>query len=201
MDLPRRKSLPHQVPLWIDPLKEVYFLTCNCQPKGTNHLAKTGIAGPLLDSVRLRNEQFIWFAHLFLIMPDHVHALISFPPSEHGLRETVTLWKHGRPDNSASNGNGISSSIGCVRKKAGGKRRITFWPTRCEKILSANQRVGRMYLYRDRGSGQLGEMSLLKQNQVGTVRRAVRFVLAETRGPARPGKRSPRRGDPTRKIR
>ena len=68
-------------------------MTVNCQPKGTNHLAKTGIAVPLLDSVRFRNEKFIWFAHLFLVMPDHVHALISFPPSEHSLSETITLWK------------------------------------------------------------------------------------------------------------
>ena len=93
MDLPRRKKLSHEVPLWIDPQKETYFLTVNCQPKGTNHLAKPDVAGPLLDSVRFRNEKFIWFAHLFLIMPDHVHALISFPPSEHTLRKTVTLWK------------------------------------------------------------------------------------------------------------
>ena len=68
-------------------------MTVNCQPKGTNHLARIGIAVPLLDSVRFRNENFIWFAHLFLIMPDHVHALISFPPLEHSLPETVTLWK------------------------------------------------------------------------------------------------------------
>jgi REP element-mobilizing transposase RayT len=93
MDLPRRKKLSHEVPLWIDLQKETYFLTVNCQPKGTNHLAKPDVAGPLLDSVRFRNEKFIWFAHLFLIMPDHVHALISFPPSERTLRKTVTLWK------------------------------------------------------------------------------------------------------------
>ncbi len=80
MDLPRRKTLPHQVPLWIDPQKEIYFITINCRPKGANQLAKPDVAMPLLDSVRFRNEQFIWFAHVFLLMPDHVHALISFPP-------------------------------------------------------------------------------------------------------------------------
>jgi hypothetical protein len=93
MDLPGRKKLPHEVPLWIDPQREVYFLTVNCQPRGMNHLAKPDIAGPLLESVRFRNEGFIWFAHLFLLMPDHVHALISFPPSERTVRETVTFWK------------------------------------------------------------------------------------------------------------
>jgi hypothetical protein len=93
MDLPQRKSLPHEIPLWVDPQTEVYFLTVNCQPKGANHLARMEIAMPLLDSVRFRNEKFIWFAHLFLVMPDHVHALISFPPSHHRLQKTVTLWK------------------------------------------------------------------------------------------------------------
>jgi hypothetical protein len=64
MDLPRRKKLPHEMPLWIDPQREVYFLTVNCQPRGMNHLAKPDIAGPLLESVRFRNEGFIWFAHV-----------------------------------------------------------------------------------------------------------------------------------------
>jgi REP element-mobilizing transposase RayT len=93
MSLPQRQRLPHDVPLWIDPQKSVYFVTINCQKRGTNQLAKPEIAGSLLDSVRFRNEKFIWFAHLFLIMPDHVHALISFPPSEYTLRKTVTFWK------------------------------------------------------------------------------------------------------------
>ncbi len=79
MIVPRRKSLPHEIPLWVDPQREIYFITINCQPRWINHLAKPGVAGPLLDSVRFRNERFIWFAHLFLLMPDHVHALVSFP--------------------------------------------------------------------------------------------------------------------------
>ncbi len=93
MIFPQRKRLPHDVPLWVDPQKSVYFLTLNCRVRGANQLAKPETAVPLLDSVRFRNEKFIWFAHLFLVMPDHVHALISFPPSEHALQETVALWK------------------------------------------------------------------------------------------------------------
>ncbi len=73
--------LPHEIPLWVDPQLEICFVTVNCQPREINHLARPDVAGPLLDSVRFRNEQFIWFAHLFLLMPDHVHALIAFPPA------------------------------------------------------------------------------------------------------------------------
>jgi putative transposase len=93
MDLPQRERLPHNVPLWVDPQKSAYFITINCQERGTNQLAKSKIAGPLLDSVRFRNEKFIWFAHVFLVMPDHIHALLSFPPSENTIQEIVSKWK------------------------------------------------------------------------------------------------------------
>jgi REP element-mobilizing transposase RayT len=88
-----RHSLPHHVPLWVDPLKEVYFITINCQHRGRTQLTHPELAGPLLDTVKLRNERFIWFAHIFLLMPDHVHALLSFPPSRTAVQQTVTLWK------------------------------------------------------------------------------------------------------------
>jgi REP element-mobilizing transposase RayT len=93
MELPQRRKLPHEVPLWADPMRETYFITVNCQERGTNQLAIAAVAEPLLQSVRFRNERSLWFAHLFLVMPDHVHGLFSFPPSRYTLRETITLWK------------------------------------------------------------------------------------------------------------
>jgi REP element-mobilizing transposase RayT len=93
MNPPQRQRLPHGVPLWVDPQKSVYFVTINCRERGTNQLARPEIAGLLLDSVRFRDEKFIWFAHLFLMMPDHVHALFSFPPSENKVQETLSSWK------------------------------------------------------------------------------------------------------------
>jgi REP element-mobilizing transposase RayT len=88
-----RHSLPHQVPLWVDPKKEVYFITINCQHRGLNQLIHPELAAALLDTVKLRHDRFIWFAHIFLLMPDHVHALLSFPPSRNTVQRTVTLWK------------------------------------------------------------------------------------------------------------
>jgi REP element-mobilizing transposase RayT len=93
MEVPSRKSLPHEVPLWVDPQNSTYFITINSRQRGTNQLAIPAIANPLLDSVQFRNEKHIWFAHLFLIMPDHVHALMSFSPSEQTLQERITAWK------------------------------------------------------------------------------------------------------------
>jgi REP element-mobilizing transposase RayT len=35
----------------------------------------------------------MWFAHLFLLMPDHVHALLSFPPNRRSIEGVVLDWK------------------------------------------------------------------------------------------------------------
>jgi REP element-mobilizing transposase RayT len=93
LKFPNRHSLPHNVPLWVDPQKEVYFITITCQRRGRTQLTNPEVACSLLDTVKLRNERFIWFAHIFLLMPDHLHALLSFPPSGKSVQQTVTLWK------------------------------------------------------------------------------------------------------------
>jgi len=89
----KRQSLPHKVPLWVNPAKEVYFITIVCKHGDQTQLTRTEVAGPLLDSVKFRNDTFIWFAHVFLVMPDHVHALLSFPPSRNTIQQTVVRWK------------------------------------------------------------------------------------------------------------
>jgi REP element-mobilizing transposase RayT len=76
---------------WIP--RETYFITVNCEERGTNQLATHAVAEPLLETVRFRNERSLWFAHVFLVMPDHVHGLFSFPPSLNTLQETISLWK------------------------------------------------------------------------------------------------------------
>ena len=93
MDVPERKSLPHDVPLWIDPHREVYFITINCQVRTANQLATDKIAEELFETVRHRQEKFLWWPHVFLLMPDHLHALISFPPSGKTIQTVVSQWK------------------------------------------------------------------------------------------------------------
>jgi REP element-mobilizing transposase RayT len=88
-----RKHLPHDVPLWVDPQKEVYFLTVNCRQRGRQQLTLPAIAPALLEAVAFRQQQHLWFAHLFLVMPDHVHGLVSFPPSKRTLQGVVSDWK------------------------------------------------------------------------------------------------------------
>ena len=88
-----RKRLPHEIPLWVDPNREVYFITINCQMRGRNQLTLPAVAEGLFETVRHRQEKFLWWPYLFLLMPDHLHALLSFPPSDKPIRRIVTKWK------------------------------------------------------------------------------------------------------------
>ena len=86
-------SLPHDIPLWVDPSKELYFITVNCQKRWQNQLALAHVAEPLFETVRHRQMTFLWWPYLFLLMPDHLHALFSFPPSGKPLRLVMSKWK------------------------------------------------------------------------------------------------------------
>jgi len=90
---PSRKRLAHEIPLWVDPSKETYFITIDCAERGRHQLARVEIAEPLFNTVRHRQEKHLWWPYLFLLMPDHVHALLSFPPSGKPLRLVVSKWK------------------------------------------------------------------------------------------------------------
>jgi putative transposase len=93
VSLSQRKTLPHDTPLWVDPQREIYFITINCRQRFTNQLAREEISQPLFATVRHRQEKSIWWPHLFLLMPDHLHALIAFPPSGKTLASIISQWK------------------------------------------------------------------------------------------------------------
>ncbi len=88
-----RKSLPHTPPLWIDSAREIWFITICCTPRGKNQLAEADRGEAVLESVRYRWRLGHWYPHLFLLMPDHAHALLSFA-SDRPLQKTVSDWKH-----------------------------------------------------------------------------------------------------------
>src|ERR1700685_4267491 len=93
MESPQRKTLPHEIPAWVDPRKEIYFITINCKERFKNQLALPDVSERLFETVRHRQENLLWWPHLFLLMPDHLHALLSFPPSGKPLQSVVSKWK------------------------------------------------------------------------------------------------------------
>ena len=90
--VPPRRVLPHDTPTWVDPAKEIYFVTICCRKRGVNQLATAAIAEPLIATIKHRNDRGDWFAHLALLMPDHLHLLVSFP-RDRRMQTTISKWK------------------------------------------------------------------------------------------------------------
>ena len=89
---PQRKKLPHDRPLWLRPQDEIFFITVCCMPRGKNQLCYPKIARAIFDSVQFLNQNAFWHAHLVCLMPDHLHALISFP-YERPMTQIIADWK------------------------------------------------------------------------------------------------------------
>jgi REP element-mobilizing transposase RayT/mono/diheme cytochrome c family protein len=89
---PQRKKLPHEPPRWLHPEDEIFFITICCMPRGKNALCHPDIARRIFNSVEFRNQNNNWYAHLVCLMPDHLHALISFP-FEPPMKQIIADWK------------------------------------------------------------------------------------------------------------
>ena len=87
--LPNRKWLGHAVPPWID--HGIFFITINCQHRGCDALMASGVIACIRDAA-MHYQGARWWIHPWLIMPDHIHALLSFPPQE-GMVQVVADWK------------------------------------------------------------------------------------------------------------
>ena len=86
---PIRRRPPHEIPSWV-PDGSIYFITiCAKERRGKPLLSS---AAATTRAAASYHEIGRWHLHLFLLMPDHVHLLASFPV-EPGLRRTVAAWK------------------------------------------------------------------------------------------------------------
>lgn len=88
---PIRKPLGHEAPQWVKS-GDIYFVTICAQNRHTKPLVKGKIAKQLIDSAAHLHKLGKWYLRLFLMIPDHVHALISFP-AENSLQTQVSAWK------------------------------------------------------------------------------------------------------------
>ena len=91
MSFPQRKRLPHDVPSWVQP-GGLFFVTICALPRGSDSLCRPAVASQLLEAVQAYHAREIWYARLVVLMPDHLHALLAFPP-ERRMRTVVAQWK------------------------------------------------------------------------------------------------------------
>ena len=89
-ELPQRRWLYHVPPAWAG--DSTYFITLRCQTRGSNQLCIASVAEKLLAAVRHYHDAHRWHVSLWLLMPDHLHALVSCPRDE-SLTKLIAAWK------------------------------------------------------------------------------------------------------------
>jgi REP element-mobilizing transposase RayT len=83
----------HIPPLWVES-SATFFITINCKPRGLDHLTRGDIPNHVLDSVAFLANHRRWFPELVLLMPDHLHALVSFSwEANLGMNRVISDWK------------------------------------------------------------------------------------------------------------
>jgi REP element-mobilizing transposase RayT len=91
MIMASRKILPHEIPTWVKS-GTPFFITICCVQRGKNQLCLENLASHLLDCAKFYHRTGDWHCRLLLLMPDHLHALASFP-SDIGMKQFVRKFK------------------------------------------------------------------------------------------------------------
>jgi putative transposase len=88
--LPKRIWLHHVPPSWAG--ASTYFVTLCCQARGPDQLCLAATSDKLLSAVRYYHDSQRWHVSIWLLMPEHLHALVSCPRDE-DLAKSVAAWK------------------------------------------------------------------------------------------------------------
>jgi REP element-mobilizing transposase RayT len=81
----------NEVPGWV-PLGAMFHIRIRCAPTNPLTLTDSELAPKLLQSVRFYESRQRWHVRVFLLMPDHLHALFSFPAQD-SMASTISHWK------------------------------------------------------------------------------------------------------------
>ena len=87
---PRR--LHHTVPHWVERGALFHIRIALNREKGQRVLIEPPLGQTILDSAKFYESKARWFVTVFLLMPDHLHALLSFAPDE-SMSAVIGDWK------------------------------------------------------------------------------------------------------------
>ena len=85
------RKLLHEVPPWVTP-GSPFFITICTEPRGKNQLANPDTASALFNTVEHYQQEGRWYCHICLLMPDHLHMVVSFPFSQ-SMKAVMATWK------------------------------------------------------------------------------------------------------------
>jgi REP element-mobilizing transposase RayT len=86
------ERLHHRLPHWVEPGALFHIRIRLDREKQQRTLVDPSLAQTLLDSARFYERTMRWHITLFLLMPDHVHAVLSFPRDK-SMSEVIRDWK------------------------------------------------------------------------------------------------------------
>jgi len=111
------ERLHHRVPHWVEPGALFHIRIRLEREEGQKALTDPALGQIILDSAKFYEANMRWHITLFLLMPDHLHAVLSFARSE-SMSEVIRDWKrfHNRVNHVIWQ-EGISI-IGCVLTNA-----------------------------------------------------------------------------------
>jgi hypothetical protein len=72
------ERLHHRVPYWVEPGTLFHVRIALDREKEQRALTNPPLAQEILDSAKFYEASLRWHVTLFLLMPDHLHALLSF---------------------------------------------------------------------------------------------------------------------------
>jgi REP element-mobilizing transposase RayT len=86
-------KLHHEVPNWVEDGAVFHIRIALHRENEQRPLTAVPLAQALLDSARFYEAKQRWHITLFLLMPDHLHALLSFA-GDKSISNVVGDWKH-----------------------------------------------------------------------------------------------------------
>jgi putative transposase len=87
------QRLHHETPPWVK-TGALFHIRIRAVAIQRRALISADIGPALLRSTRRYHAAGSWWCELFLLMPDHLHALLRFPPAR-GMSEVMRDWKRG----------------------------------------------------------------------------------------------------------
>ena len=86
-------KLHHEVPSWVEDGALFHIRIALDRTSQQNALTEPTLAQSILDSVKFYHEKERWFITVFVLMPDHLHMLVSFH-NDQAMSRVIGEWKH-----------------------------------------------------------------------------------------------------------
>jgi REP element-mobilizing transposase RayT len=86
-------KLHHEVPHWVERGALFHIRIAIDREKEQPSLTEPRLAKALLDGAHMYETKQRWHITLFLLMPDHIHALLAFA-SDQAMSRVIGDWKH-----------------------------------------------------------------------------------------------------------